>query len=198
MSRTPLLITCLAFSLSAAGLVTGCTPETDVKVTRVKKTSDVKSKRTSFDRAKLEMTSDNWKPIVAEEQSIQIRNPFRGFSDTIVAEKMIKQQQVQEDVGTTELQLPEQLYNTKDYRVVGVITGTADPKVYVVDPAGNRFVLRRGSLIGNNNGSISSIRREGVEVYERVGDKGQYVELPLYEKNSGGRSGQNNIQLTLQ
>ena len=197
MSRTPLLITCLFFSLSASGLMLGCTPETDVKVTRVKKTSDVKSKRTSFDRAKLEMTSDNWKPIVADEQSIQIRNPFRGFSDTIVAEKMMKQQ-VQEEVGTTELQLPEQLYNTKDYRVVGVITGTADPKVYVVDPAGNRFVLRRGSLIGNNNGSISSIRREGVEVYERVGDKGQYVELPLYEKNSGGRSGQNNIQLTLQ
>ena len=197
MSRYLMISVCLAFALSAGGLVTGCTPDTGVKVTRVKKTSDVKSKRTSFDRAKLEMTSDNWKPIVADEQSMQIRNPFRGFSDTIIAENLMKQN-VQEDVGAAELQLPEQLYNTKDYRVVAVITGTADPKVYVVDPACNRFVLRRGSLIGNNNGSISSIRRDGVEVYERVGDKGQYVELPLYEKNTGGRHGQNNIQLTLQ
>ena len=197
MSRSLIIALGLVFGVSVAGMITGCTHETDVKVTRVKKTSDVKSKRTSFDRAKLEVTSDNWKPIIADEQSMQIRNPFRGFSDTIIAENLMRQK-VQEEAGSAELQLPEQLYNSKDYRVIGVITGTADPKAYVVDPAGNRFVLRRGSLIGNNNGSISSIRRDGVEVYERVGDKGQYVELPLYEKNSSGRSGQNHIQLTLQ
>ena len=193
MKRSLIVAISLALAIPA---LSACTPETEVRVTRVKKTSDVKSKRTSIDRSKLEVTSDNWKPVVADEQSMQIRNPFRGFSDTIIAENLIRQK-MQEESSSSELQLPEQLYNTKDYRVVGVITGTADPKVYVVDPAGNRFVLRRGSLIGNNNGSISSIRRDGVEVYERVGDKGQYVELPLYDKPNG-RSGQNNIQLTLQ
>ena len=93
-----------------------------------------------------------------------------------------------EEQREADVLLPEQVYPTRDYKVISVITGTADPKVFVVDPAGNRFVLRRGSLIGNNNGSISSIRREGIEVYERIADKGQYIELPLFDKPTNDRS----------
>lgn len=161
------------------GTLVGCTPRTDVQVTKVKKSSDLKAKRTNYDRTQFEMSQDNWKPVQSSEQTPSSRNPFRGFSDTILAEALLR-----ESINTegSDLQLPEQLYGTRDYRVVGVITGTADPKVYVVDPAGNRFILRRGSLIGNNNGSISSIRRDGIEVYERMTDKGQYIVLPLYEE----------------
>lgn len=181
--------------LAFTGMTTiACTPDTGVKRTRVKKTSDAKSKRTSIDRAQLEMSADNWKPVFSAEQSIESRNPFRGFSDKIMAENIMRQK-MKEEADSADMQLPEQLYNIRDYKVLGVITGTADPKVYVLDPAGNRFVLRRGSLIGNNNGSISSIRRDGIEVYERVADKGQYIELPLYDAKVGEHK---NIHLTLQ
>jgi Tfp pilus assembly protein PilP len=175
----------------SGGALIGCTPKTDVPVTNVKKSSDLKTKRTNLDRTQFEMSQDNWKPVQAAEQIPSPRNPFRGFSDAILAETLLR-----ESINTegSDLQLPEQLYGTRDYRVVGVITGTADPKVYIVDPAGNRFILRRGSLIGNNNGSISNIRRNGIEVYERIADKGQYIELPLYEEIE---QNQKKIQLSL-
>lgn len=165
----------------SVGTISGCTPDTGVKTTKVKKASDVPSKRTSIVRSPLDVTVDGWKPVQAVDQAIQQRNPFRGFTDTLLAEALLRQQS--KDEQNSDTQLPEQLYGTRDYRVVGVITGTADPKVYVLDPSGNRFILRRGSQIGNNNGVISSIHRDGIEVYERVADKGQYVELPLYEEN---------------
>lgn len=175
----------------SGGTFIGCTHKTDVQVTKVKKSSDLKAKRTTLDRTQFEMSQDNWKPVQAAEQIINPRNPFRGFSDTILAEALLR-----EAINTegSDLQLPEQLYSTKDYRVVGVITGTADPKAYIVDPAGNRFILRRGSLIGNKNGSISSIRRDCIEVYERTTDKGEYIELPLYEEIE---QKQKKIQLSL-
>lgn len=174
--KAVLLSLCVVF---CGGVLSGCTPRTEVPVTRVKKSSNLKAKKTSFDRAQFAISHDNWKPVQVFEQIPNSRNPFRGFSDTILAEALLRESINAEG---SDLQLPEQLYGTRDYRVVGVITGTADPKVYVLDPAGNRFILRRGSLIGNNNGSISSIRRDGIEVYERVADKGQYIELPLYEE----------------
>ena len=175
----------------SGGTLIGCTPKTDVQVTKVKKSSDLKTKRTNLDRTQFEMSQDNWKPVQAAEQIINPRNPFRGFRDAILAETLLR-----ESINTegSDLQLPEQLYSTKDYRVVGVITGTADPKAYIVDPAGNRFILRRGSLIGNKNGSISSIRRDCIEVYERTTDKGEYIELPLYKEIE---QEQKKIQLSL-
>ena len=102
------------------------------------------------------------------------------------------QQQMRAEGLNTSEQLPEQMYNIKDYQLVGVITGTAEPKAYVIDPGGNRFVLRRGSLIGNNNGSVSSIRRDGVEVFEMVSGEGIYTELSLYDNTSS------DIHFTLQ
>lgn len=164
-----------------------CSVDTNVEVTTVKRTSDVTINRSTLNRAELEMSTDNWKPVQASEQTIFARNPFRGYTDTIMAEN-IRRMRAMEEQKQTDVLLPEQIYPTRDYKVVSVITGTPDPKVFVVDPAGNRFVLRRGSLIGNNNGSISSIRREGIEVYERIADKGQYIELPLFEKPTNERS----------
>lgn len=177
-----------------AGMMTSCTPQTDVPVRKVKKSENLQVRHTAIDRNELDQTEGNWQLVLSENQTVQPRDPFRGFADIIMAEKLIRQQEQDEKVA--ELQLAEQLYPTRDYKVVGVISGTADPKVYVMDPAGNRFILRRGSLIGNNNGSISSIRRDGIEVYERVADKGMYIELPLYDKGDSTKKG--NIQLSLQ
>lgn len=177
----------MALSAIAAIAFSSCAPDTGVEVTTVKRTSDVSVKRTTLNRADLEMTADNWKPVQASEQTIYPRNPFRGFTDTIMAENL-RRLRAMEEQREADVLLPEQVYPTRDYKVISVITGTADPKVFVTDPAGNRFVLRRGSMLGNNNGSISSIRREGIEVYERVADKGQYIELPLFEKPANERS----------
>ena len=65
-----------------------CTPDTGIEVTTVKRTSDVSIKRSTINRADLEMSADNWKPVSAAEQTILPRNPFRGYTDTIMAENL--------------------------------------------------------------------------------------------------------------
>ena len=196
MKRNLILVAFLSLGLFFSGTaMMGCTPETGVKHTTVNRSTQLKSKRTALDRSAIEISADNWKPVQASDEEIHQRNPFRGFSDTLLAEQLMRQQS--QEAAEADVLLPEQLYPTKDYRVVGVISGTADPKVYVMDPSGNRFILRRGSLIGNNNGSISSIRRDGIEVYERIADKGQYIELPLYDDKASDNKNKK-IQLSLQ
>ena len=173
---------------------TGCSTKSNVPVRKIESTTQLSNQMTALDRSILDKTEDGWTVILGETQVKSHRNPFRGFND-VVAQNTKVHQAVQSD-RESDLQLPEQMYPTREYKVVGVITGTADPKVYIMDPGGNRFILRRGSLIGNNNGSIASIRRDSIEVYERVADKGQYIELPLYEDadSKGGSS----IKLSLQ
>ena len=187
MKTNHLKLALAALCALCAPAFSACTPDTGIEVTTVKRTSDVSIKRSTINRADLEMSAANWKPVSAAEQTILPRNPFRGYTDTIMAENL-RRLRAMEEQREADVLLPEQVYPTRDYKVISVITGTADPKVFVVDPAGNRFVLRRGSLIGNNNGSISSIRREGIEVYERIADKGQYIELPLFDKPTNDRS----------
>lgn len=161
-------------------VLSGCEPDPGVPVRTVSSASQATHKRSSIDRSQLEVADGNWKPVRNWEVQLSPRNPFRGFADSMIAE-MLHQQQLAA-LGNAKEQLPEQLYSVKDYKLMGIITGTAEPKAFVIDPAGNRFILRRGSLIGNNNGSVSSIRRDGVEVFEMVSGEGVYYDIQLYEK----------------
>lgn len=172
-------------------MLTSCEPDPGVPVKTVTTASKTHAKRSSIDRSQLEIAEGNWKPVKNWEIQISQRNSFRGFTDTMLAELVQQQELKAEGLGPIE-QLPEQLYNVKDYSLVGVITGTAEPKAYVIDPAGNRFVLRRGSLVGNNNGSVSSIRRDGIEVFEMVSGEGVYIDIPLYDNKDS------EIKFTLQ
>ena len=187
-----IIVATLLLCILIAGAA-GCTPETDVPRQRVSSTNEIKSKRTTVDRSALETTEDNWKPVQAAEQVIQQRNPFRGFTDTILAEALLREKTKAEETARDAL-LPEQMYGTKDYRIVGVITGTAIPKVYVIDPGGNRFMLQTNSYLGNKGGTIASIRRDGIVVTEFVDGKIQPVEIPIYEENKDKKK----IQLSLQ
>lgn len=162
-------------------VLAGCEPDPGVPVRTVSSASQTTHRKSAIDRSALEVADGNWKPVKNWEVQLAPRNPFRGFTDTMMAE-ILQQQQLAALSGNKE-QLPEQLYSVKDYKLMGVITGTAEPKAFVIDPAGNRFVLRRGSLIGNNNGSVSSIRRDGVEVFEMVSGEGVYYDIQLYEKS---------------
>jgi len=181
----------LGLGFFSAVTVCGCGPESTIPVHTVKTASQTEARRTLIDRSALETAEGNWKPVQNWEQIIVTRNPFRGFSDIMLAE-IIQKSRIKDEEPMQGPQLQEQLYNSRDYRLIGVITGTAEPKAIVVDPAGNRFILRRGSLIGNNFGSVSSIRRDRIEIFEMVSGEGQYIELLLHDKPT------NDIQLTLQ
>ncbi|MCL2325578.1 MAG: pilus assembly protein PilP [Proteobacteria bacterium] len=181
----------LMLGFLSAVTICGCSPESTVPVHTVKTASQTEARRTLIDRSALEIAEGNWRPVQSWDQVIIVRNPFRGFSDIMMAE-IIQKSRLKDEDSIVGPQLQEQLYNSRDYRLIGVITGTAEPKAIVTDPAGNRFILRRGSLIGNNHGSVSSIRRDRIEIFEMISGEGQYIELPLHDKPTS------DIQLTLQ
>lgn len=183
------LVICMG--LAALTGPTGCESDPGVPVRTVSSSEDSKAQRTTIDRSQLEQAEGNWKPVAAWNMQMEGRNPFRGFSDKVLAELILKER-TSEDIETKDMQLPEQLYNSKDYKLVGVITGTAEPKAFVTDPNGNRFVLQRGSLIGNNNGRVTNIRRERIEIFERFAGEGRYIDLPLYQEEN------KTIQLAIQ
>lgn len=169
------------------GSIFGCEEETMVPVVVVQNVSQTKAKKTGIDRKALEVTEGNWLPAKNWERAILTRNPFRGFADAILAERISELSRTNEDGQSVEaVMLPAQMYNVKDYKLLAVITGTADSKAFVVDPSANRFVLRRGDLIGNNNGTVSSIQRDKIEVFEMISGEGKYIDILLYpeEKKS--------------
>lgn len=183
------LVICMGLATLAGPM--GCESDPGVPVRTVSSSEDSKVQRTAIDRSQLEQAEGNWKPVAAWNMQMESRNPFRGFSDKVLAELILKER-TSEDIETKDMQLPEQLYNSKDYKLVGVITGTAEPKAFVIDPNGNRFVLQRGSLIGNNNGRVTNIRRERIEIFERFAGEGRYIDLPLYQEEN------KTIQLAIQ
>lgn len=188
-SWTKKLLICMGLACIASPL--GCDSDPGVPVRTISSDAESKIQRTSIDRSQLERAEGNWKPVSAWQMQIESRNPFRGFSDKVLAELLLKER-LSEDGENKDMKLPEQLYDSKDYTLIGVITGTAEPKAFVIDPNGNRFVLKRGSLIGNNNGRITNIRREHIEIFERFSGEGRYTELPLYQEEN------KNIQLAIQ
>ena len=88
MKTNHLKLALAALCALCAPAFSACTPDTGIEVTTVKRTSDVSIKRSTINRADLEMSADNWKPVSAAEQTILPRNPFRGYTDTIMAENL--------------------------------------------------------------------------------------------------------------
>jgi type IV pilus assembly protein PilP len=59
-------------------------------------------------------------------------------------------------------------YELEQMQLVAVVTGLADPVAMVQTPGGTGFSIRRGSCIGKNGGTVSSIRTGEVLISEWV------------------------------
>ncbi|MGI5829467.1 MAG: pilus assembly protein PilP [Bradymonadia bacterium] len=172
----------------AMGSSYGCEEEYSVPVSTVQTASQTKARQGSLNKQALELAEGNWQPAKNWERQNYQRNPFRGFIDAIMAERIneINRKAMDEEGGGESITLPAQMYSVKDYKLIAVITGTADPKAFVLDPSGNRFVLRRGDLVGNNNGTVSNIQRDKIEVFEMISGEGKYIEMLLYPEEKKG------------
>ena len=108
MKTNHLKLALAALCALCAPAFSACTPDTGIEVTTVKRTSDVSIKRSTINRADLEMSADNWKPVSAAEQTILPRNPFRGYTDTIMAENL-RRLRAMEEQREADVLLPEQV-----------------------------------------------------------------------------------------
>ncbi len=132
-------------------------------------------------------TGEDWTPRRnRERRQIDGRDPFFGFIDILLEEKARQEALAQQTVlEEEEMLLPIQRFEVKDFRLLGVITGTAEPKAYLVDPTGQRHVLKRGDFIGKRGGTVSVIRRDSIDIYE-VGDG--YIPIKLHAELPPGFS----------
>lgn len=66
--------------------------------------------------------------------------------------------------------LPIQNYDVSQFKVIGIVAGLKENSAMIVDPTGKGYVVRKGMLIGRNEGRITRITPSGVEVYEQFRD----------------------------
>jgi len=65
---------------------------------------------------------------------------------------------------------PLQKVSLDQLRVIGVIIGKGEPKAMVIAPDNKSFVLKKGTKIGRNNGSVSSITTDSIMIEEQYLD----------------------------
>lgn len=80
--------------------------------------------------------------------------------------------------------LPIHSFDVNQFKLIGIITGGKENQAMVVDPNGKGYVLKVGMTIGKNDGHITSISNNGVDVLEQF-------------KDDNGRVRKENIRITL-
>ena len=76
---------------------------------------------------------------------------------------------------------PLQKVSLDQLRVIGVIIGKGEPKAMVIAPDNKSFVLKRGTKIGRNNGSVSSITTDAILIEEQYLDFSGVVKTKMQE-----------------
>ena len=80
--------------------------------------------------------------------------------------------------------LPIHSFDVSQFRLIGVVTGGKENQAMVVDPNGKGYVLKTGMTIGKNDGRVTAVRINGVDVVEQFRD-------------DSGRVRKENIKITL-
>lgn len=66
--------------------------------------------------------------------------------------------------------LPIQSYDVNKFKLVGIIAGLKQNRALIVDPLRKGYVVKEGMQLGNNNGRITRISTDAVEVLEQFKD----------------------------
>jgi type IV pilus assembly protein PilP len=80
--------------------------------------------------------------------------------------------------------LPIHSFDVTQFRLIGVVTGAKENQAMVVDPNGKGYVLKTGMTIGKNNGRVTAVGINGVDIVEQF-------------KDDSGRVRKENIRITL-
>jgi len=66
--------------------------------------------------------------------------------------------------------LPIHSFDVGQFKLIGIVTGGRQSEAMVVDPNGKGYVIKVGMTIGKNEGLITSITNNGVDVVEQFRD----------------------------
>ena len=76
---------------------------------------------------------------------------------------------------------PLQKVGLDQLRVIGVIVGKGEPKAMVIAPDNKSFILKKGTKVGRNNGSVFSITTDAIIVEEHYLDFSGEVKTKMQE-----------------
>lgn len=76
---------------------------------------------------------------------------------------------------------PLQKFDLDQLRVIGVIVGRGEPKAMVIAPDNKSFVLKKGTKIGRNNGSVVGITTEAILIEEQYLDFAGDIKTTMQE-----------------
>lgn len=112
---------------------------------------------------------------------------FSGKKDPFKPDSTLKpvQSRSQSDVDKAmKGGLPIHSFDVNQFKLIGIISGGKENQAMVVDPGGKGYVLKVGMTIGKNDGRITAINANGVDVVEQF-------------KDDNGRVRKENIKITL-
>lgn len=66
--------------------------------------------------------------------------------------------------------LPIHSFDVSQFKLIGIVTGGKENKAMVTDPNGKGYVLKVGMTMGKNDGRITAITNNGVDVVEQFRD----------------------------
>jgi type IV pilus assembly protein PilP len=102
----------------------------------------------------------------AAKPSTQERYDFTGKKDPFRSYVVVSKVKLPLP-PVTDKHLPIQQYEVNQFKILGIITGLAENRAMVLDPAGKSYVVKDGSFIGPNNGRVQKIMPTFVEVSEQ-------------------------------
>jgi type IV pilus assembly protein PilP len=89
-------------------------------------------------------------------------DPFRSNLAHFAPHVEIEEEKTEEQEQKT----PLEYYDVSQYKLVLIMSGTAQPKAMVIDPRGKSYVLQVGTKIGTRDGKVVSITSTEVRIEE--------------------------------
>jgi len=89
-------------------------------------------------------------------------DPFRSNLAHFAPHIEIEEEKAEE----REQKTPLEYYDVSQYKLVLIMSGTAQPKAMVIDPRGKSYVLQVGTKIGTRDGKVVSITTTEVRIEE--------------------------------
>ena len=110
-------------------------------------------------RVQTQSSSTKAPPVQEQFDFAGKKDPFRSYVAVSKAKLPLP--------PISEKHLPIQQFEVNQFKVLGIITGLAENRAMVLDPAGKSYVVKEGSLIGPHNGRVQKILTTSIEVTEQ-------------------------------
>jgi type IV pilus assembly protein PilP len=94
------------------------------------------------------------------------KDPFKPFM-VVKAESTKSPESIKKALINS---LPIHSFDVNQFKLIGIITSGRENKAMVTDPGGKGYVLKVGMSIGKNDGTITLISINGVDVLEQFKD----------------------------